>query len=296
MSPQREPLRRAGCLGAASSSLLVCVLPGGPRRAARITRAGYQWHLPRTERYLRAFQCATENRDEWARAHLARRGWGGNARSRPCIDRPCPYLQSAPLRLGTPSAPLPPSLCRDCSASAGFQTCLTLDSRVRVCDFDGLPLRAIEYPARDGRPGAGRDLRREAVRQGEEALGKIAEELIANPVVNGAIARAFEAREKCATGPGGRDGRAQPPLGGRHRARDPAPALALAAARGASRTRSTASRSGWPASRRAAPTRSAGSRSAWTRSRATWRVCAQSVAPSDEPVPRAQERLTVTES
>ncbi|MBA3261880.1 MAG: hypothetical protein H0T69_05325 [Thermoleophilaceae bacterium] len=33
-------------------------------------------------------------------------------------------------------------------------------------------------------------------RQGEEALGKIAEELIANPVVNGAIARGFEAREK----------------------------------------------------------------------------------------------------
>jgi chromosome segregation ATPase len=33
-------------------------------------------------------------------------------------------------------------------------------------------------------------------RQGEEALGKLAEELIANPVVNGAITRAFEAREK----------------------------------------------------------------------------------------------------
>ncbi|MBD0283117.1 MAG: hypothetical protein ICV69_13125, partial [Thermoleophilaceae bacterium] len=33
-------------------------------------------------------------------------------------------------------------------------------------------------------------------RQGEEALGKIAEELIANPLVNGAIARALEAREK----------------------------------------------------------------------------------------------------
>ena len=33
-------------------------------------------------------------------------------------------------------------------------------------------------------------------RMGEEALGKIAEELIANPVVNGAISRAFEAREK----------------------------------------------------------------------------------------------------
>jgi septal ring factor EnvC (AmiA/AmiB activator) len=33
-------------------------------------------------------------------------------------------------------------------------------------------------------------------RTGEEALGKIAEELISNPVVNAAIARAFEAREK----------------------------------------------------------------------------------------------------
>jgi len=33
-------------------------------------------------------------------------------------------------------------------------------------------------------------------RQGEEALGKIAEELISNPVVNAAIARGFEAREK----------------------------------------------------------------------------------------------------
>ena len=33
-------------------------------------------------------------------------------------------------------------------------------------------------------------------RQGEEALGRVAEELIANPVVNGAITRAFEAREK----------------------------------------------------------------------------------------------------
>ena len=33
-------------------------------------------------------------------------------------------------------------------------------------------------------------------RQGEEALGKIAEELISNPVINGTIARAFEAREK----------------------------------------------------------------------------------------------------
>src|SRR5215218_10363977 len=33
-------------------------------------------------------------------------------------------------------------------------------------------------------------------RQGEEALGRLAEELIGNPVVNGALTRAFEAREK----------------------------------------------------------------------------------------------------
>ena len=33
-------------------------------------------------------------------------------------------------------------------------------------------------------------------RQGEEALGKLAEEIVANPVVNAALARAFEAREK----------------------------------------------------------------------------------------------------
>ena len=33
-------------------------------------------------------------------------------------------------------------------------------------------------------------------RQGEEALGKLAEELVANPVVNRALSGAFEAREK----------------------------------------------------------------------------------------------------
>ena len=33
-------------------------------------------------------------------------------------------------------------------------------------------------------------------RQGEEALGRLAEELIANPVVSGAVTRALEAREK----------------------------------------------------------------------------------------------------
>lgn len=39
-------------------------------------------------------------------------------------------------------------------------------------------------------------LRERLSRQGEEALGKIAEELAGNSVVTGAVARAFEAREK----------------------------------------------------------------------------------------------------
>jgi hypothetical protein len=33
-------------------------------------------------------------------------------------------------------------------------------------------------------------------RQSEDALGKLAEELVGNPVVNAAISRALEAREK----------------------------------------------------------------------------------------------------
>jgi chromosome segregation ATPase len=41
-------------------------------------------------------------------------------------------------------------------------------------------------------------LRDRLSRQGEEALGKLAEELLSNPVVAGALQRAFEAREKAA--------------------------------------------------------------------------------------------------
>jgi predicted nucleic acid-binding Zn-ribbon protein len=39
-------------------------------------------------------------------------------------------------------------------------------------------------------------IRERISRQGEEALGKIAEELATNPLVAGALARAFDAREK----------------------------------------------------------------------------------------------------
>ena len=44
----------------------------------------------------------------------------------------------------------------------------------------------------------GDGLRERLTRQGEDALGKLAQDLLENPLVNGAIARAFEAREKAA--------------------------------------------------------------------------------------------------
>lgn len=44
--------------------------------------------------------------------------------------------------------------------------------------------------------GQDQGLRERLSRQGEEALGKIAEELAGNPMITGALSRAFEAREK----------------------------------------------------------------------------------------------------
>jgi hypothetical protein len=44
--------------------------------------------------------------------------------------------------------------------------------------------------------GQDEGLREKLSRQGEEALGKLAEELVGNPMVNAALARAFDAREK----------------------------------------------------------------------------------------------------
>jgi chromosome segregation ATPase len=45
---------------------------------------------------------------------------------------------------------------------------------------------------------AAEGLRDRLARQGEDALGKLAQDLLENPLVHGAIARAFEAREKAA--------------------------------------------------------------------------------------------------
>jgi len=41
-------------------------------------------------------------------------------------------------------------------------------------------------------------LRERLTRQGEDAIGKLAQDLLENPLVNGAIARAFDARERAA--------------------------------------------------------------------------------------------------
>jgi chromosome segregation ATPase len=41
-----------------------------------------------------------------------------------------------------------------------------------------------------------KSLREKVTRQGEEAIGKLAQDLLENPVVSGALTRAFEARER----------------------------------------------------------------------------------------------------
>lgn len=50
-------------------------------------------------------------------------------------------------------------------------------------------VRHVDDPRDDG-------IKQRLQRQGEEALGKLAEELAGNPLVTGALQRAFEAREK----------------------------------------------------------------------------------------------------
>ena len=133
-------------------------------------------------------------------------------------------------------------------------------------------------------------------RQGEEALGRIAEELIGNPVVNGALTRAFEAREKAV--------------------------LAQEAAMGALNIPSAADIERVTRRLRSVSQRLEGIEDAIDRLEARLGAVAtaagdadraaaleerldemardltalrEAVAPGDEPIPRAQERLTVSE-
>src|SRR6476646_9441356 len=49
-----------------------------------------------------------------------------------------------------------------------------------------------------GEEGGADGLRGRLTKQGEDALGRVAQELLENPLINSAIARAFEARERAA--------------------------------------------------------------------------------------------------
>jgi chromosome segregation ATPase len=60
-----------------------------------------------------------------------------------------------------------------------------------------MTLKAVAFAGMDEDTG-GDGLRERLTRQGEDALGRLAQDLLENPLINGAIARAFEAREKAA--------------------------------------------------------------------------------------------------
>jgi hypothetical protein len=131
-------------------------------------------------------------------------------------------------------------------------------------------------------------------RQGEEALGRVAEELIANPVVNGAIARAFEAREKALQAQEAALGAMNLPS-------------AADIERVTRRLRSLSQRlegiedaidrlEERVAAAGAGPDRMAVIEARLEEIARDLARLREAVAPSDEPVPRAQERLTVTEA
>ena len=130
-------------------------------------------------------------------------------------------------------------------------------------------------------------------RTGEEALGKIAEELIANPVVNGAITRAFEAREKAVQAQEAAMGALNLPSAAdiervTRRLRSLSQRLEGiedAIDRLEERLASVAAQSSHPAVEQRLDE--------IARDLAALR---ESVSPSESPMPRAQERLTVTES
>jgi CRP-like cAMP-binding protein len=134
-------------------------------------------------------------------------------------------------------------------------------------------------------------------RQGEEVLGRIAEELIANPVVNSALTRAFEAREKAVQAQEATMGALNIPS-------------AADIERVTRRLRSLSQRlEGIEDAidrleeRLAGPARAGADEERWLA--ATERLdemardlaaLREAVAPTEAPVPRAQERLSVTDS
>jgi CRP-like cAMP-binding protein len=132
-------------------------------------------------------------------------------------------------------------------------------------------------------------------RQGEEALGRVAEELIGNPMVNGALTRAFEAREKAVQAQEAAMGALNIPS-------------AADIERVTRRLRSLSQRlegiedaiDRLEARLGSLSEGVAGEDSSATQERLDeiardLAALREAVAPADEPIPRAQERLTVTE-
>jgi chromosome segregation ATPase len=149
-------------------------------------------------------------------------------------------------------------------------------------------LRTVAAPEQD------ETLKEKLSRQGEEALGRIAEELIANPVVNGAVARAFEAREKALQAPEAAFGALNLPS-------------AADLERVTRRLRSLSQRlegiedaidrlEERVAAAGAGPDRIAAIEGSLDEIARDVSRLREAVAPSGDPMPRAQERLTVTEA
>jgi CRP-like cAMP-binding protein len=138
-------------------------------------------------------------------------------------------------------------------------------------------------------------------RQGEEALGRVAEELIANPVVNGAIARAFEAREKAVQAQEAALGALNLPSAAdiervTRRLRSLSQRLeGIEDALDRLEDRAAAA-SARPAADGADTPRMASIETRLEEIARDLAALREAVAPSEDPIPRAQERLTVTES
>ena len=132
-------------------------------------------------------------------------------------------------------------------------------------------------------------------RQGEEALGKLAEELIGNPLVSGAVSRAFEAREKAVQAQEAAMGALNIPSAAdverlTRRLRSVSQRLeAIEDSLDRLEQRAADARAGSGEDRAAAVDAKLDE---VARDVAALR---DAVAPGGEPVPRAQERLTVTE-
>src|SRR4051794_10056612 len=76
---------------------------------------------------------------------------------------------------------------------------LTLDKRLRLFPDDvRLPPSGTVPAMTDDSGGAQAPFHERITRQGEETITQLATQLLENPLINGAISRAFEAREKAA--------------------------------------------------------------------------------------------------